>query len=289
MITQFATRFVKLSPGGENFLVRDIDAALRVGMGDHHIADSLTADFCEIMYALLFALADDLQMSDAQVDELLVESRAASNRIHQNWGRGLVPELRKSRLYRRGYGRTWNTYLSDEQWKILRSKTRFKNARTATATVGKEPVTSAGRCVQFFLLGRQDTEPRPLDVSTKSIAIVACATFGLAVRTYFKRGSAVEEMASAIREIRASYWSAVDPLQIEYLIRLARGEDLILENMDEDLVYAICAVILMFIAEKWRWNRDKISRLVAQAEILTGSQERTKGSNGALQTLRVVH
>jgi hypothetical protein len=76
VIHAFARQFVAQAPGGSGFAVRDAEALLRGFTGDPHLlaATSEAERLPELYYALLLALADDLELGDAEADRLLAEA-----------------------------------------------------------------------------------------------------------------------------------------------------------------------------------------------------------------------
>jgi hypothetical protein len=65
MTTRFAQRFVDSPPEADRFLVRHVDTALRVALGDQYLLRAAGIDAVgETTCALLFALVDDLELND---------------------------------------------------------------------------------------------------------------------------------------------------------------------------------------------------------------------------------
>lgn len=71
-VTRFVREFNAAAPEEARVPPREAEAAIRVSLGEEHLAESMAGEVLgNIRYALLFALADDLALDDDEVVGLL--------------------------------------------------------------------------------------------------------------------------------------------------------------------------------------------------------------------------
>lgn len=202
MTTRFAWRFVLNAPGADRFLVRDVDTALRVAIGDEYLGDALPAGLGEIMYATLFGLADDLELSDRAAVELLAEAEGQIALAHrQEWA---FPDgnVDASILGDAHWRRTRQPYLVAKNWLPARTgDCRPPRTPRSDELRRRAPRTLAGRYVRSFLVhSGQKREVDSDDVPHQDLLRVMRTSFALAAPLYLHPDPDVREIAELVRK-----------------------------------------------------------------------------------------
>ncbi|MFC3742389.1 hypothetical protein [Paractinoplanes deccanensis] len=262
MVTRFAWRFVLKAPGGDRFQVRDVDATLRVFMGDEYLSDALTDVFGEITYAVLFALADDLELTDQQVVQLVAEAEAeivGTMADGRETDRSILGDGRYRRIHR--------PYLAEKHWLPARPDDR-RPPRTPKPPAGRRAPTSlAGRYVLSLLLHRGAVQGVSSDdVPNGDLLRVMRTSFAVAAPLYLHPDPDVREIDALVATTRKTLLLSLDPMKAAYLVRLAVGERVPLDGITSEDVYLACSLMWSVIAERWDRDEAVISDIIAEAE-----------------------
>lgn len=267
VVFAFARRFVDQAPGGSGFLVRDVEAMLRAATGELYLAASL-ADaprLPELPYALLLALADDLNMGDTEVDPLLAEAaqeRAAALAMVEPL-EDAVNEPVALRRYRRIHRR----YLMDDDV-VPRRPEPPREPRPVDAVRGAGghagPATRAGRFLRSYLLGIEG--PAAGEVSDADRFRIVRSTLSEALWLYLPEDPDLREISALVRGAQAAYPQDVDPMKAEYTVRLIMGETVSLDGMKKRDIYRNGAAMLQVIAEWWQRDQAVLTEVIEDAE-----------------------
>ena len=268
VVLTFARRFVVQAPGGSSFAVADAELMLRGFTGDAHLiaASSEIENLPELYYALLLALADELDVGDADVDELLAaaaqESEAVSARVEMPGNADV-----DSTVLRR-YRRIHRRYLADaDLMPRPRSALRDPVLLTAATVHGAyaEPASRAGRYLRSVMGG--SGMRASADIPDMDLLRIARQTLLEALLRYLPEDPDVREIAEFVRLAAQAHPGQFHPMKAEYVVRLMMGEEYVpRDGINRQDVYVICALLLQVIFESSHRDDAALCMLIVEAE-----------------------
>lgn len=269
VIHAFARRFVAQAPGGAGFAVRDAEALLRGFTGDPHLlgATSEAEKLPELYYALLLALADDLELGTAEADQLLIEAvrettvslKVATERPEDT---GVDPAV--LRQYRRIHRR----YLTGAD--VVPVPTTPPREPTPIPAVHgadgyPEPTTRAGRFLRSYLVGVEG--PAGADVPPSDLYYVARATLVQGLYQYLPSDPDLREISALVRTTTETFPKLFRPMKAEYVIRILMGEtDLPLDGITKPDIYAASVLLLRVMGMASESDDAVICPMIVSAE-----------------------
>ena len=254
-VARFAGQFVALVPSGADFAVREVEAAVRAVTGEVALLDA--EGLPRLMYAVLLALADELELDD-DVDSLLAEAEretAAALTLAAPADGEEVPVHRYRRTYRR--------LLTDADLRPARAARPHRKAPSAPPA--GTPATRAGRELLCHL-ARTEVVPVGGEVTSADRFLILRATLAEALRWYLPEDAELPEMAALAFATRTVSEAEVDLMKAEYLIRLIMGEKVSLDGFTKRDIFQNGAALLQVIASRWGHDSAAISALVVEAE-----------------------
>jgi hypothetical protein len=267
MATRFAWKMVQSAPGAEKFLIRHVDAMVRLGMGDEEAGPSLPAErYADRMYATLLALLDDLELDDRQVAEFLEETE---RREYEERGRHIVVvkpgEFRFRDIDLRRYQRVHRRYLADKHWLPPRAGELRPPRGPGEGLRTGQPSSLAGRFARAAMLRRLDEGPDVDDVPNVDTVRLAWTTFAVVITRYLYADADIREMTPLVRRAHRAD-GELDPMKMEYLLRTGMGEHLPMDGVTAREVYKGSSLMLGLMIEDWGRDEAAITAAVLDAE-----------------------
>lgn len=272
--TRFAVRFVAQAPSGAVFSARDVEAVLRGVTGEDAILAAVAAETrVRIMYAVLFALADDLELDDAAVDELVVQAEQQIAAAYRAVDVPLAGPADAPSITFDFHRRAGRRYLNDDD--VLpsrpgrprrpRSPLDDKKARKKRREVPR-PSTLAGRYLRATLR-RDDVERARIgEVSNADLLRIHRSAVGAALASYLYPDPSLPEITALVTLTRDTYYADLDVMKTEHVARAALYEDVPLEGLTSKDVYLASSLMLMIIADWWEQDDAAISSVAVAAE-----------------------
>lgn len=272
--TRFAVRFVSQAPDAGTFSARDVEAVVRGSTGEDALLTAVDPETrTRIMYAALFALADDLQLDDGAADELVVQVEqqvAAAYRVVDVPPAGPADAPRIDFDFHR---RTRRRYLSDDD--VLPGPPgvpRRPRAPQDDRKVHKKrrdvprPSTLAGRYLRASL--RRDTTERARigEVSNGDLLRIYRSAIGVALESYLHPDPTLPEITALVVLARDTFYPDLDVMKTEHVARAALNEDVPLDGLTSKDVYLASALMMTIIADWWDRDDAAISSVAVAAE-----------------------
>ncbi|WP_250004824.1 hypothetical protein [Actinoplanes sp. M2I2] len=280
LVTAFARRFVERAPGAQGFAARTVEAVVRGSMSEAWLlgaVDPVRAG--EIMYAGLFALADDLELDDDQVDGLLAEAEKVVSAVALPAG-GEGAALLEMRTCRR----TGQRYLTDadrlpDLTRRMRSpwrppappRSRKAQRRQPPAP---EPSTVVGRYLRALAL-REEGPDRTVETDGTELMTLALCVLVLIVRQYLPKAPDQREISALTRRAWETFRPQTDPITIEHMVRRALGEDIPVDDISAYDRYGSAVLVLGAIADDWNSDARAVGAVIAEAEQTAIDEGRT--------------
>ncbi|AGZ43464.1 hypothetical protein AFR_26000 [Actinoplanes friuliensis DSM 7358] len=271
LITVFVRKFLARR-GDDVFPAASVEAVLRGVLGEDLLFRSVEpAEAGDIMYALLFALVDDLDLDDEQADGLLaavekqleVDRRAFGVPPEGPPDAPVLPDVMHRRT-RKPYLSSDDLVPSPEADGIPAPRRSRRGTRNAV------PSTLAGRFIRAAML-RKSEERRHLssvlkDLGTDDATILTRATFVVAVRRHFSPSVHLREISDLAAAAQAAFYPALNLMATEFMVRAALGEvvpDPGLSVHDEILARTL---VLGTFADWWERDEAVVGSVIARAE-----------------------
>lgn len=278
MILAFARRFVAVAAGGSGFAVRDAEALLRGATGDLHllVATAEAERLPELYYALLLALADDLELGNAEVEHLLAEAvRETTAALRSAPQR--PEDIGEDPAVLRRYRRTRRRYLTDADM-VPRPATPPRPPVPLPAIRGAggypEPTTRAGRFLRSFLVGVKG--PAATEVTNTDAYLIARATLVQALYRYLPPDPDLREIAALVRATAEAYPDLFRPMKAEYLVRiLMKEKDVPLDGITRPDIYAASVLMLRVIGAASDDDDAAICPMIVAAEEILAETGKT--------------
>jgi hypothetical protein len=277
MVTRFVQAFIERTPGTEGIAHRDAEAVIRGVLGEDWLVSTVDATRGgPIMYAALFALVDDLELSDDQADALLAEAEATVAAAYRSVetpppGPDEAPALTFD-MHRRTRRRLLSTerQLPDRP-AALRAPRGFqtgnKNARRLLEAKRRmQPSTMAGRHLRGVLLRDEQEETRFKDTPDDEVLRVLRAAFETALPIYLHPDPDVREIAALVKLTRDVFYQDLDMMKAEFLARTALGEDVPLDGVTRKDLYMHWTLMLYTVTDWWHRDRAALDAIIASAE-----------------------
>jgi hypothetical protein len=284
LITVFVRRFLARDPHGV-FSAADVEAVLRGVLGEELLLRSVDRGTCgEIMYALLFALVDELELSDEQADGLLAAAErqvAADYRAVDTPPEGPPdPPVITGGMHRR----TRRPYLGGDVsmppaqdtptsaggalgrvFGGSRSK-RLRPGRGANAS----PSTVAGRFISASMLRRSEERKRLSailhELGNDDVTRLTRAAFAVAVQLYFRPNADLREISDLAAATQTAFYPDLDLMATEYLVRAALGEDVPEPDLSVHDEILARTLVLGTFADWWKRDERAVNAMIVQAE-----------------------
>jgi hypothetical protein len=282
LATRFAQRFVEAAPGADNFPHWEVEAVLRGLLGEELLLRSVDGKRAgAIMHALLFALVDDLQLDDEQVDDLLLAAERAVADAYDHEKRPPQGAPDPPMLDGTMHQRTGHRYLTDADLQQFRAandpasgtssrprptqKSRLRGRKAAL----RGQATLAGRCVKASMLRHSD-ERRHLEATLKRLGgidlpLMVRAAFAVAVPQQFAPNADLREIAEFVAATR-TFYDQLHLMDTEYLVRAALGETIAAPAMEVRAEILAKTLMLGTIADWWDRDDAAIDQVIAEAE-----------------------
>ncbi|MET8149102.1 hypothetical protein ACIBSW_39610 [Actinoplanes sp. NPDC049668] len=284
LITVFVRRFLARDPHGV-FSAADVEAVLRGVLGEELLFNSVDRATCgEIMYALLFALVDELELSDEQADGLLV---AAERRVAAEYrGVEVPPEGPPDApvITRGTRRRTRRPYLGGDVSMPAAPETpkpargalgrvfggrKSRPARPGRGARNTSPSTLAGRFFSAAMLRHSEERIRLSAILHESgsddVTRLGRVVFAVAVHIQFRPDSHLREISDLIAAAHG-YYSDLDLMATEYMVRAALGEDVPEPDLTVDDEMLIRMLVLGTLADLWKRDEPAVNAMIVQAE-----------------------
>ncbi len=285
LITTFVRKFLARHPHS-GFSAADIEAVLRGLLGEERLLTSVNAAAAgEIMYAMLFALIDELDLSDEQADGLLA---VAERQVRADYAAVDVPPggppdapVLSDIMHRR----TRQPYLDgdavppprlDDTSTSNRGPGRLfggggpPRSRRHSRKNKALPSTLAGRVITASMLRHSEERERWMAIlrplRTDDSTVLTRAAFTVAVRRHFRPDVDLREISDLVAAAREAFVPDLDLMATEFMIRAALGEDVPdpgLGEFDE----VVARMLVLTGLSDW-WNRDEraVNEVIVQAE-----------------------
>ena len=271
LVTTFANRFVERAPGGQGFAPRTVEAVVRGAMNEAWLLGAVDPGLAgEIMYAGLFALADELELDGEQVDALLAEAeRVVAAVALPPGGEGAA------RLELRTCRRTGQRYLTDEDrlpdltrrmrspWRPPAAPRSRKAQRRQPAA--PEPSTVVGRYLWALAL-RDEGPDRTAETDGIELMTLALCVLVLIVRQYLPKAPDQREISALTRRAWETFRPQTDPITIEHMVRRAVGEEIPVNDITSYDRYGSAVLVLGAIADDWGSDARAVGEVIAKAE-----------------------
>ncbi|MEU7908280.1 hypothetical protein [Actinoplanes sp. NPDC049118] len=284
LITVFVRQFLARGPHGV-FSAADVEAVLRGVLGEELLFTSVDRATCgEIMYALLFALVDELELSDEQADGLLV---AAERQVAADYRAVEVPPegAPDAPAITSGMHRsTRQPYLGGDvsmppaqgtptpaRGALSRvfggSKSkRLRPGRGANAL----PSTLAGRFISASML-RRSAERKRLsgilhELGNDDVTRLTREAFAVAVQIQFRPQAHLREFSDLAAATQAAFYPDLDLMATEYMIRAALGEDVPEPGLSVHDEILARTLVLGTFADWWKRDEPAVNAMIVQAE-----------------------
>ncbi|MCA2212583.1 hypothetical protein [Jidongwangia harbinensis] len=274
-VTHFVRRFLTAFPGAEAFTHRDAEAVIRGALGEDWLLTAVDGERAgPVMYAALFALIDDLRLTDEQADELLADAEreiAAAYRSVQTPppGPADAPALTFG-MHRR----TRQQLLPDEgllpsRLAALREPRGYhgdKARKHGRRGRSPQPSTLAGRRLRAVLLRDPEERARVDEVSDTDLLRLYQAAFATALPIYLHPDPDVREIAALAKLTRDVFYQELDLMKTEFLARAALGEVVPLEGISNKDRYLSWTLALTTIADWWNSDTTAVDTVITDAE-----------------------
>ena len=286
LITVFVRKYLARHPQSA-FSARDLEAVLRGILGEERLVNSVppgTVD--EIMYALLFALADELALSDEQTDGLLTAAEKQVTAAYKS--AGVLPEGSPdaSVLPNAMHRRTRQPYLDGDDMPLPRVPDTSKSAREAVGRLfggdrpprsrgrgrvkNDPPSTLAGRAISASMLRHSEERQRLAAILRErapgELTRMTRAAFAVAVRLHFRPDAHLREISDLAAATQDAFYPALDLMATEFMVRAVLGEDVPdpgLSVQDEVLAKMF---VLGALADWWERDEAAVNAMILQAE-----------------------
>ncbi len=273
-VTRFAVEFVARAPGATRFAARDVEAVVRGVTGEDALLATVNPEIrTRIMYAALFALADDLDLDDGAADELV---RQAEQQITAAYRAVDVPPTGSGNDPRIDFDfhrRTRRRYLSDDD--VLpgrpgtprrpRSPQDDKKTRKRRRD-GPRPSTLAGRYLRATLR-RDDLERARIgEVSNADLLRIHRSAIGTALTMYLHPDPSLAEITALVTLTRDTFYPDLDVMKTEYVARAALNENVPIDGLTSKDVHLASSLMLTVIADWWEQDDAAISSVAVTAE-----------------------
>ncbi|MEV6299120.1 hypothetical protein AB0M02_06920 [Actinoplanes sp. NPDC051861] len=255
-VTRFARQVRDIVPGGTDFPMRDIEAAVRGVTGEVTLIGGSGSP--QLMYATTLALADELELTGSEIDALLSEAEreaASARELAAPPDDEVVPVHRYRRIHRRLLTGT-----------DLRPAREPRPHRTVPSDLHRgRPSTPAGRHLHGSLIPSART-PAPGAVDSTARFRILRATLAGALPRYLPPSPEVHEVAALVRAAQSISTAEVDPMKAEYVARILLLEDLPLDGFTKRDIYQNGAALLQAITAAWNHDDAVFAALIAEAE-----------------------
>jgi hypothetical protein len=148
------------------------------------------------------------------------------------------------------------------------------NAKRRSMTDGDAaPDTLAGQYLWATAM-RNEAEVDRLHVEMERIRwanfpSLAWATLIAASQAYFGPGLDIQDISSAVADMRRAFGDAVPVLEAEALIRLALGDDSIdTTGIGEEMMVRVATITVTSIADFWSQDETKVLAVFVEAEAM---------------------
>lgn len=241
------------------------------------------------MYALLFALVDDLGLDDRQADVLVATAERAVALANQDPLMPLGADDAPGFDFEMHH-RTRRPYLSEEDLRPSPSAS-VTRPRSGGAAKGRKksrwgrlrsdrdrPATIAGRYLSATMLRRSQESAhwmailRPLD--NDDVGRIVRATFDVAVPRYFPPGADLRELAAVAVETRKAMTDDLDLMKTEFMLRHAMGEPVVIDDIGVIEQLMIGMLTLAAIADFWGRDEATVNAVIVEAETNLSTQNR---------------
>ncbi len=272
LVTTFARRFVERAPGGQDFAARTVEAVVRGAIGEAWLlgaVDPVVAG--EMMYPALFALVDELELDDAQVDALLAEAEAAMAAVVLPPGGEDAVRVEQQQCHRTG-----QRYLTDadrlpDLTRRMRSPWRPPAAPRSRKALRRqaaapEPSTVVGRFLWALAVREQNSPDRSAETDGTELMTLALTVMVLIVRQYLPKAPDQREISALTKRTWETFRPQTDPIAIDHMVRRAVGEKTPVDDISAGDRYTAAALVLTAIADDWGSDARAVGAVIAEAE-----------------------
>jgi hypothetical protein len=270
----FAGRFVAQAPHAAAFSPRDTEAVLRGVTGEDALLTTVGPETrTRIMYAALFALADDLELDDHDADELVVQAERQIAAAHRAVDVPPIGPAHASAIDFDFHRRTHHRYLTDDDVRPGRPdaprRPRSPSDDERTGRKRREvlrPATLAGRYLRATLLRDPAERARIGEVSNTDLLRIHRSAIGAALTQYLHPDPSLPEITALVTLTRDTFYPDLDMMKTEHVARAALDEEVPLDGLTSKEVYLAGSLMLMTIADWWGQDDPAISRVAVAAE-----------------------
>jgi len=281
LVTVFARRFVDRAPGAADFSPRTVEAVIRAAAGEDWLLETVDPALgLQIMYAGLFALADDLGLNTMQSGQLLAEAEAMVALM-------APPPAEEGTALRVDAGehrRTGQRYLTDaDQLPDLTRRVRSPRRPAAAPKSRKalrrlppapEPFSVAGRYLRALAL-HEKSEDRRAEVDGTELSMLALAVLVVILPRYLPADPDPREIANLVKLTWQTFRPPTDPITMEHVVRRGLREEISIHGISGTDAYTTAALVLTAIADDWQSNARAISTVIADTEAIAISEGKT--------------